>query len=167
MANKISIVGISASGKSFFARKLAQKINLPICHMDTLFWKGNWQEVAEQDYLKEHESLIKEDKWMIEGYIDGKMASRLKEADLVIFLDYSGSCCAWQVIKRWFTHRKNARPELPKESKEKFKIKFFWLVITRGERKNILEAIKIADPKNLIILKSPNQANKFLANYAE
>lgn len=163
--NKIAIVGISASGKSFFARNLGNKTGLIIYHMDKLFWKDNWQEIPEQEYLKEHEKLIEKDKWIIEGYIDSKMANRLEKSDLVIFLDYPGAYCAWQLIKRWLTHRKVARPELPKEAIEKFKMKFFWIVLTRGERKDALEAIKIAKPKNLVILKSPKQTKQFLDNY--
>lgn len=162
--NKIAVVGISASGKSFFARKLADKTSLPIFHMDKLFWKGNWEAVPEPEYLKEHNLLIQKDKWIIEGYIDKNMADRLKFADLVIYLDYSGIRCAWQLIKRWLNHRNKSRPELPKEAKEKFTFKFFWLVLTRGERKDIEEAIKISGARNVKRFNSPKQTNNFLNN---
>lgn len=160
--NKIAVVGISSSGKSVFSRKLADKTGLPIFYMDQLFWKENWEAVPEQEYLKEHNLLIKKDKWIIEGYIDKNMADRLKFADLVIYLDYFGVRCAWQLIKRWLSYRNESRPELPKEAKEKFALKFFWLVLTRGEKKDIEGAIKIANLKNLKIFHSPIELNKFL-----
>ena len=165
--NKIAVVGISASGKSIFARKLADKTGLPIFHMDKLFWKGNWEAVPEPEYLKEHDLLIQKDKWIIEGYIDKNMSDRLKFADMVIYLDYSGVRCAWQLIKRWVSHKKESRPELPKEAKEKPNFKFFWLVLTRGERKDVEEAIKIAKPQNLKIFHSSNQLNKFLKQWKQ
>lgn len=165
--NKIAVVGISASGKSVFARKLADKTDLPIFHMDKLFWKGNWEAVPEPEYLKEHDLLIQKDKWIIEGYVDKNMADRLKLADLVIYLDYSGLRCAWQLIMRWLSYRNESRPELPKEAKEKLTFKFFWLVLTRGERKDIEEAIKIAKLQNLKIFKSSNQLNKFLQQWKQ
>lgn len=50
MINRIAIIGISASGKSVFARELAGKTGLPLIHMDQLFWTGNWQEIPEAGY---------------------------------------------------------------------------------------------------------------------
>lgn len=152
---KIAIIGISGSGKSTLARKLATETGLPIFHMDTIFWKGNWEEVPEEEYLGKHREIVSREKWIIEGYIDDKMADRLRQADLVIYLDYSGLRSAWQVIKRWLKHRKTSRPELPNEALERFSFKFLWLVFTRGERKNIEQALKINPPKNLKVYKNP------------
>ncbi len=133
-AKRISIIGISASGKSVFARKLAEKTKLPLFHLDKLFWEGNWEEVPEREYLQAHQKLIEQDLWIIEGYTDIKMSDRLKKSDLVIFLDYPGWLCAWRVLKRWLGHRKVSRPELPKEALEKLKGEFLWKVFARKER---------------------------------
>lgn len=122
---RISIIGISGSGKSVFSRIVAEKTKLPLFHMDQLFWKGNWEEIPEQEYLAEHQKLIQKDRWIIEGYIDEKMSDRLKRSDVVIFLDYPGWFCAWRVLKRWFVHRKQSRPELPREAVERLKTRFF------------------------------------------
>lgn len=36
--NRIIIIGCGGSGKSTLARKLYEKTNLPIVHLDKLFW---------------------------------------------------------------------------------------------------------------------------------
>ena len=113
-SKKIAILGISGSGKSVFSRQLGEKLGLPVIHMDQLFWEGNWEAVPESDYLAKHEEVIKGDQWIIEGYIDAKMSNRAQAADLILYLDYSGLRCAWQVIKRWLKHRKKAAPSFPK-----------------------------------------------------
>lgn len=159
---KISIIGISGSGKSTYSRKLAKQTHLPLFHMDQLFWKDNWQAVPEQEYLQAHENLIQQDSWIIEGYIDDSMSERLRKSDLVIFLDYPGWLCAWWVFKRWLRHRKESRPELPKEALEELKGEFLWRVLSRKERIPLMEALEIANSSNLKIVHSPKELNKLV-----
>ena len=163
--NKIAIIGISASGKSVLGRELAIKTGLPLIHMDNLFWKGNWQEIPEAEYLQKHQEIIQQDKWIIEGYIDEKMADRLRRADLIIYLDYPGWLCALRLIQRWFSHRQQARPELPKEALEKFKYDTFWKVLTRKERIPTEKAVAMAGNRNIVRIKSPQGLRKFLENF--
>lgn len=158
---RISVIGISGSGKSTFSRRLANQARLPLFHMDQLFWKGYWQEVPESEYLVEHAKLISKDVWIIEGYIDGKMAERLNRSDTVIFLDYPGWLCAWRVIKRWIQYRKSNRPEFEEGANERLELEFLWRVFRRKERIPLTEALNIAKPSNLIIVKNPEQLRSF------
>lgn len=48
MKNKIIIVGVSASGKSTFSRKLAEKTNLPLIHMDAVMWRPGWEYLGDE-----------------------------------------------------------------------------------------------------------------------
>lgn len=159
---RIALIGISASGKSTASKVVESKTQLPLFHMDQLFWRGNWEGVPEEEYLETHKALIAEEKWIIEGYVDEKMSERLKRADLVLYLDYSGMRCGLQLIKRWFKHRKASRPELAPKALEKFSFSFLWLVLTRGERPRIEGAIKEVDPIMLRRFSSPNQFQEFL-----
>jgi adenylate kinase family enzyme len=161
---RISIIGISGSGKSVFARKLAAELQLPLFHMDTLFWKGKWEAIPEKEYLKNHQKLIQGDRWIVEGYIDEKMSDRLLRSDLVIFLDYPGWFCVWRVFLRWLTHRKQSRSELPKEANEKLAGSFLWRVFTRKERVSIKDALKKANPQNLHVVRSPKELKKIHVN---
>jgi len=160
---RIALIGISASGKSFASRVVASKTQLPLFHMDQLFWRGEWEEIPEEEYLEKHKLLIAQEKWIIEGYVDEKMSERLKRSDLVLYLDYSGMRCALQLIKRWITHRKESRPELAPEALEKFSLSFLWLVLTRGERPRIEGAIQEAEPTNLVRFSSPKDFKEFLS----
>jgi adenylate kinase family enzyme len=154
---RVSVIGISASGKSTFARELAQQIGLPLFHMDQLFWKNDWQEVPESEYLKEHQKLIDQDRWIIEGYIDTKMADRLRRSDLIIFLDYPGWLCTWRVLKRYLMHRNESRPELPTEAKEKLDFVTLWKIFRRKERIPLIDSLRVADPANLKVIKRPSE----------
>ena len=40
---RILIIGCSGSGKSTLARQLAERLSLPLTHLDRLFWLEGWQ----------------------------------------------------------------------------------------------------------------------------
>ncbi len=160
---RIAIVGISGSGKSTFSRKLAAITQLPLFHMDLLFWKDNWNAVPEPEYLQKHKELLEKDEWIIEGYIDKSMADRAKEADLIIYLDYSGIRCFLRGLKRIMKFHGKTRPELPQGCFDHFSHKFLWLMLTRGERKNIEEALEGISEDRIKRFHSPGELKRYFA----
>lgn len=48
---RINVVGTSASGKSTFARALAEKLGLAYIELDNLFWLDDWQQSADADFF--------------------------------------------------------------------------------------------------------------------
>jgi adenylate kinase family enzyme len=160
---RIAIVGISGAGKSTLGRRLAAATGLPAVYMDRVFWTGNWQPVPEAAYLAEHAVLIQAEEWIIEGFVEPSMAERLRLADLVLYLDYSGVRCGWRVLRRWLFHRKVSRPELPSEALDWIDAKFLWLIVTRGERRHIEAALAVAKPTRLETFSSPRALERFLA----
>lgn len=159
---RIAIIGISGSGKSTLSRKIAASTGLPLFHMDTLFWRGSWEEVPEKEYLALHKDLIARNQWVIEGWIDKKMKERIDRADLVVYLDYGGFFVAWRVIQRWMQHRRQSRPELPKEALERLKMSRIILALTRGERQDTEDALLGADISKVVRARSPKELNKIM-----
>ena len=149
MTKRIAVIGISGSGKSHFGRDLAAASGLPLFHTDRLWWRGNWQEVAEKDYLEEHRRWVDGERWIIEGFVDPAMANRLERAECIVYLDCSGSRAAWQVLRRWWQHRRRARPELPPEALERLQPAFLWRVLWRQERPLIELALAGIDPRKV------------------
>jgi adenylate kinase family enzyme len=109
-----------------------------------------------------HEEVIRQERWIIEGYIDEKMTDRVRVADLVLYLDYSGLRCAWRVFKRWFSHRKESRPELPREALEELGTKFLWMVLNRKERKDIENSLRHVNRSKIVRFTSPHQLERFM-----
>ena len=161
---RIAIVGISGAGKSTLARRLAGLTGLPTVYMDRIFWTRNWQPVPEAVYLAQHARLIDAPEWIIEGFVEPSMAERLRRSDLVLYLDYSGVRCTWQVLRRWVLHRKVSRPELPSEALDWIDARFLRLVLTRGERRHIEAALAAARPTRLERFASPGALERFLAS---
>lgn len=160
---KVVIVGVSASGKSVFGRALAKRTGLPLTHMDTIWWKAGWVETSEEEATKRLEELTASGEWIIEGYIPKDARPFVFErADIIIHLDYSGSTAAWRYLKRWWKHRKNARPEL-EGSPEKFSFKFLKLVWSKGEAISLKAFLReVKSQQKIITFTAPSQAEGFL-----
>lgn len=47
---RILIIGNAGSGKSTFARQLAQKLKLPLVHLDQNYWQGNWEHLSREEF---------------------------------------------------------------------------------------------------------------------
>jgi adenylate kinase family enzyme len=161
-AKKIAVIGINASGKSTFARELAKRTGLPLFHMDNLFWKGKWEVVPEEEYLAKERELVQKPEWIIEGYVDRKEIDRLKAADLIIYLDYSGPRIFWQTIRRWWKHRHVARPELHKDALESISFHNLRLALFRLERPEVEAALRATDQSKIMRFRSPKELQKFV-----
>lgn len=160
--DKIVVVGVSASGKSTFTKKLASKINLPVTFMDSIMWKPGWVYIGDQETVKKIKEVSSTQKWIIEGYISKDARTFLfDKADKIIYLDYSGWVSALRYIRRWWKHRKNPRPEL-EGSPEKFSLKFLKLVFTKGEATSLNKFLEKIDENKIIKLTSPKKARGFL-----
>ena len=54
--NKIIVIGSSGSGKSTLSKQLSNILDIPVYHLDALFWKPNWVMITkdEQKIFKNH-----------------------------------------------------------------------------------------------------------------
>lgn len=165
LGNKIVVLGVSASGKSTFARKLGAITRLPVTYMDALMWKPGWQYIGDEETIRLIKEASQKEAWIIEGYIEKEARVDLfNKADTILYLDYPGWLSAWRYLKRTWRHRKNPRPELP-GSPEKFNFNFLKIVFTKGEVYKLEKLCREYDWNNKTIrFKSPKEANVFLKN---
>ena len=121
---KILIIGSPGSGKSTFGKYLSEKLNIPLVHLDKLFWKEGWTERDRDEFdsllLKE----LKKDNWIIDGNYARTLDLRLKYADMVIFFDYNRFLCLWRVLKRVITNYGKVRIDMSDGCRERFDWEF-------------------------------------------
>lgn len=65
----INIIGTTGSGKSTFARQLAQKLDLAYIEMDDLFWLDNWQEPTDEVFFEKLKNKMDNTAsgWVLDG----------------------------------------------------------------------------------------------------
>lgn len=159
---RILVIGISGTGKTRFANLLSKKLNIPIVNLDTIFWKENWVEEDERVVKKKIANEIKNERWIIEGYIEPLSRERVEAADTIIYLDYPGHQALRGGLGRAVKHRITPRPEMPAGNVDKFGYKFLKTLYKREERPEIERSIE--GNWKVVRLKNRKAADKYLAN---
>jgi adenylate kinase family enzyme len=162
---KIVLIGSGGSGKSTLARNLGGKLKINVYHLDALFWKPNWVGVPKVEQRKVQIDLVNKEEWIIDGNYGGTMHIRLNAADTIIFLDIHRTICVYRIFKRMMRYRNRTRPDMGEGCEEKFDLSFLkWIWnYPKTKRPKILKNLKqLSDDKQVIILNSPNEVQRFL-----
>jgi len=115
---RIVILGNVGSSKSTLARALGKRLDLPVVHLDTLFWEPRWVEPDAEQFRLRVSEAIATDVWICEGnYSRRTFDLRLPRADLIIWRDTPRLTCFTRVIMRSIMNR--PRSDLPAGCTEK------------------------------------------------
>lgn len=166
---KIMVVGVSAgAGKSTFAAKLGKKLDLPVHHLDSYYWKAGWNESDLAEFRAAQEEIVEGGAWIIEGNYSNSFDIRLAHADTFIYLELPLRVCLYRVLKRWVTHIGKNRPDMADGCTEKMDWAFLkFIVATYAERKRKMhkrmQQFQEANPANqTICLANKKQIAGFL-----
>lgn len=164
---RILIIGNAGSGKTTFAKALAQKINLPLIHLDKLFWCGEWEHLPREKFDAVLQEELEKAEWIIDGNFDRTIPHRLQYCDTVFFFDLPTIACLWgstvRVIKNYGKTRDDMGGNCPeyfdKQKASLYKSIFSFNRTHRNKYHTLLEAHK---DKNIVVFKSRKQAYKYL-----
>lgn len=161
--NKVIVIGSSGSGKTTFSNKLALLCNLPLYHLDAIFWKADKSHITRDEFDKKLSNIIDTNQWIIDGDYSRTYEIRFTHADTIIFLDYPLEVCLEGVQARIGKKREDM-PWIETTLDEEFKN---WIINWHKEtHPKVLELIeKYKDNKNILVFKTRQEANLFLENY--
>ena len=164
--NKIIVIGCPGSGKTTLSKLLAQKLNLPLIHLDKIQWLGDWVCIRGEDFDNILREEMKKPQWIIDGNYNRTIPMRLKQCDTVIYLDYPTYVCFFSALKRVIKNYGKVRDDMGGNCKERFDPAFFWFILNfaRKNRKKYHKLLNEADGKKIIILKSRKEAENFLGS---
>ncbi|MHA1990623.1 MAG: hypothetical protein ACW981_11530 [Candidatus Hodarchaeales archaeon] len=97
---KIAILGITGSGKSALATRLSVVLDVPVYHLDDIFWLHGWKQISRIKFRKAVKSFVGQDKWIIDGNHSKTMDLTLSNANLVIFLDIPLYIALFRLVTR-------------------------------------------------------------------
>ena len=87
---RIVIIGCPGSGKSTLARELGEKLDLPVVHLDQIYWSpGNWQHLEKDEFDALLMQELQKPRWILDGNFNRTLELRLERCDTVIFLDFN------------------------------------------------------------------------------
>lgn len=161
---RIVIIGCSGSGKSTLACQLGEKLNLPVVHLDRLFWKSGWQESTAEEFDAKLTVELEKSQWIMDGNFNRTIPARLAKCDTVIYLDYNRFVCLWGVICRVFKSYGKTRPDMGDGCPERFDwefLKWIWNFNRRNREKNYRYLYETPHAE-IYAFKNRRQLKKFL-----
>lgn len=162
---RILIIGSSGAGKSTFAYRLGQLLNLEVLHLDAFYWRPGWVETPKAEWRVKVEELIRRDAWIIDGNYSGTLDIRLAACDTVIFLDLSRLLCFWRALKRRVMYRNKSRPDMAEGCREKFDLEFarwIWNYPSRSRPGVVAMLAANSIGKKIIRLRTSAEVKAFL-----
>lgn len=178
VATRYNVLGASGSGKTTFGRALATRLGYKFVEMDRVFWRPNWVEASDEEFLPAIEAATAGEHWVLDGSYSRTIPIKWRQPVTVIWLDYPLWLVMYRIIIRSIS-RAWRRNDIWQGlgNRESFRKSFFskdsiilwsWKVFHRNKRQ--LPQLQ-ADPAlahvSWIILKSPHQAQEFLANLTQ
>src|SRR5438552_16171602 len=111
-ARRIAIVGPPGSGKSTLAIELGRILELPVWHLDTLWWRPGWDEAGEAVFDAELAAVVATDDWIVDGIYSRTIAMRVGRAEAANILAFTRTLCLYPVHKRRLNYALKARTDI-------------------------------------------------------
>ena len=164
--NRIYIIGTSGSGKTYFAKKLSQKLGIPFYDSDDVGFIEKFSKSRPvQDRKKLIDKISKKKKWIIDARVTSWAREPMKKADLIIWLRTSPFIRTLRILKRYLARKMNGKRGYSESMKEIIKLIRFSLSYEKSKSGSGLnETFKFLKNNKLepIIIRNSKQKNKLL-----
>lgn len=162
--SKIIVIGSSGSGKSTLSRELSHMLEIPVYHLDKLFWKPNWVMTTKDEQFTIQNSLLDKNEWIIDGNYTGILEERLLSADTIIFLNLPRRICYYRVFKRLLKNFGKTRIDMGKDCKERINLtflKYIWNYPKYRKPFLLKKFRKLENEKKIFVLNSKKEIKEF------
>lgn len=149
---RVVILGRGASGKSTVAEELGALTDLPVVHLDDIFWNSSLEPMPPEAWAAAQDAFVQRRAWIAEGDLGpyDVLDVRLRAADAVVLLDFPLLRCAWRAVRR---------------SRERRDFWHWLWSYRRHWRPRILAAVRAVAPHAEVhILRTPSAVRRFLAD---
>ena len=162
---RIMILGSGGAGKSTLARHIGHALNIPVTHIDQLFWEPHWSAVDRETLIARQQPTIAQPQWIMDGNYTSTIDIRLAHADTIIVLNMPRWLCFYRVLARRITYHNQTRPDMGVDCPERLTWEFLRFIWNYPKRIPALKSRLAALPdKHVIILNSPAEVKALMTN---
>ena len=161
LMKKIMVIGCPGSGKSTFSKELHRITNIPLYHLDMMYWNED-KTFVDSDVFKDRLlNVLNEEKWIIDGNYASTQELRMQACDTIFFLDYELEVCLKGIQER----KGKKRSDMPwvedvNEDDDEF-IEFI-KNYNNDSRPIVLDLLNKYSNKNIFVFRNREEADKFL-----
>jgi adenylate kinase family enzyme len=169
--DRVVVVGTSGSGKSTFARRLAERLRTRCVELDALYWGPEW--TPRIDFEQQVLHAVQEPRWVIDGNYALVRDLVWRRSTAIVWLDYSFFRVFSQAFRRT-ARRVVLRERLYGDNRETFYGTFFdidsplWLVARTHSRRRREYSLLLDRPEyidvTVVRLQAPGAADDFLSD---
>ena len=157
---KVIVIGCPGSGKSTFSKALHKATDLPLFHLDMLYWNTDQTTVEKAVFLERLSNILPKDKWIIDGNYSSTMELRMQACDTIIFLDYPVELCLEGIRQRKGKMRSDM-PWIEPDKEDREFIEFVKNFHTQS-RPQILQLLSKFTDKAQFVFHNREEAKAFL-----
>lgn len=161
---RIVIIGCGGAGKSTLARQLGEKLDIPVVHLDSIFWLPGWVEMEKAEFDERVRQEMAKEKWIMDGNFNRTLPERVKYCDTILYLDFNRVTCLLGVLKRVLTTYGKVRVDMGAGCPERIDWEFLKWVwnFNKNKREGIYRLLNEAEGKETIVLKNRRMVKRFL-----
>ena len=156
---RVAVIGCPGGGKSTFSRALRDRVDLPLYHLDAIYWRDDRTHLSREEFYPLMQEIIAREEWIIDGNYQSTLEWRIAACDLLIFLDYPAEVCLEGVRAR----RGQKRSDMPwvEEGDDQEFLEFIRAFETES-RPRILELIGKYPDKAVVTFRTREEAEGYL-----
>ncbi|WP_223148453.1 hypothetical protein, partial [Actinotalea sp. JY-7885] len=167
---RVRVFGTSGSGKTTFARALAERRGVPHLELDAIFHQPGWRPASEEEFHAAIRAFLAAAPagWVVDGNYTARVGPLLDDADTVVWLDFPRHVVMARVIRRtlgrllsrrelWNGNRESWRGLVAREPEENI-VLWAW----RSHADNAVRFQQMQAP-HWVRLRSPRAARRWLA----
>lgn len=159
--NRIILLGSPGAGKSYFAKKLAKKINVELYHLDNIYWNKDKTHINDYLFKKKVEDILQKKNWIIDGNYSKTYEDRIEKCDTIFFFDLPLDECLNGINNRIGKPRSDM-PWVEDCFEEDFKN--YVLNFHKETRNKLVQLLSKQKKKNVIVFKTRIEYNDYLNN---
>jgi adenylate kinase family enzyme len=161
---RVVVIGPGGSGKSVLARQLATAWDLPVRHLDAVYWGPGWRPTPPEVWRDVVAGLATDERWVIEGGYPEVLDLVLARAQLAVVLDLPQWVILPRLVLRPLRFWERGRGDLPRGlhhvvDRENLSWARHW---PDRDRPKVMEALEGFSGQT-VVLRSPRAVRTWLA----
>lgn len=168
---RIVVYGVTGSGKTTLARRIAEALDLPFHEADALTWEPSWVEVPLEEQRRRIQKIVDQDAWVLDTMYGKWLDIPLSRAQFIVGLDYPRWVSLGRLIKRTL-HRAATQQPVCNGNVERWSKVFShdsiiaWHFKSFASKRKRLHVWAKESP-NVILFRHPRQVEEWLKNLTE